>query len=280
MIEIKIIFLIIGTFFMRENPSLIAKKAIVTVDPTQKTVSVDMLDLVAPLAKTAANKTEEFDLLEKGAISWIPELQPFTAKTCTFQEDNGIHGARISFSYAHPEDLQVMGIQFHESKFWVFKDEQTSKVTGTAIEEKNSLGFADTTPFSFQIALPADWENRVREQQAAGLGLWSPRSGMIRGTEWLETDETWTTKTNSKLFFAELKSEFTHDEKEGEVSFLDNDILVTSHNLSDKTASKTRYRYSMDHQQMRLTLIPIHADGKENTEGKTLYFVFVPKTEG
>lgn len=280
MIEIKIIFLIIGTFFMRENPSLIAKKAIITVDPTQKTVSVDMLDLVAPLTKTAVNKTEEYDLLKKGSLSWIPEMQPFTAKTCTFQEDNGMLSARISFSYIHPEDLQVMGIQFHESKYWVFKDEQTSTVTRTVIEEENSLGFADTAPFSFQVALPADWENRIREQQAAGLGLWSPRSGMIRGTEWLETDETWTTKTNSKLFFAELKPEFTHDDIQGEVSFLDNDILLTSHNLSDKIAGRTHYRYIMDHQQMRLTLIPVSAEGKENTEGKTLYFVFAPKTEG
>lgn len=57
--EVKIFFIIIGTFFMREQPTLVAEKAIISIDPQKKEVVITQHNLISTSEEQDVSKTEE-----------------------------------------------------------------------------------------------------------------------------------------------------------------------------------------------------------------------------
>jgi hypothetical protein len=112
---IKIIYIILGTFFMREQPGLIAEKATVTVDPIKKEVVIFQENLISATDIKDVKQTEEYRKLTANELNWVKELEPFQNKTLTFEEKDGKINAKLSFNYADPKDLAGIHIGFDKN---------------------------------------------------------------------------------------------------------------------------------------------------------------------
>ena len=84
--EVKIFFIIIGTFFMREQPSLVAEKAVISVDPIKKQVVIVQKNLISTVEEQSVAKTEEFQKLKNKELHWVNDLNVFKTKKLVFRK--------------------------------------------------------------------------------------------------------------------------------------------------------------------------------------------------
>src|SRR5690606_27935811 len=112
--EVKIFFIIIGTFFMREQPSLVAEKAVISVDPIKKQVVIVQKNLISTVEEQSVPKTEEFQKLKNKELHWVNDLNVFKNKEVSIQENGNSVSLTVSFTYDKPEDLSIINIDYSE----------------------------------------------------------------------------------------------------------------------------------------------------------------------
>ena len=293
--EVKIFFIIIGTFFMREQPSLVAEKAVISVDPIKKQVVIVQKNLISTTEEPSVQKTEEFQKLKNKELNWENELNIFKNKEISIQENGNSVSLTVSFNYDKPEDLSIINIDYNESKFATFIDEKIKGLTGDFQIEEPYLVFKDNKPFSFEVGIYDEWlESETAplrfSQEFIGQPLVMKKSDAIKGKVLTQTANASTYGSKPSyidnglnLFFAEDQDfVLLNEETEIEVSYFDNNTLLIPINETNGTIKGLNkgdnyFVFQMDDMNNNLTLLPSDKNGKILENKKPLYFSTLPK---
>ncbi|WP_313367024.1 hypothetical protein [Sphingobacterium mizutaii] len=293
--EVKIFFIIIGTFFMREQPSLVAEKAVISVDPIKKQVVIVQKNLISTVEEQSVAKTEEFQKLKNKELHWVNDLNVFKNKEVSIQENGNSVSLTVSFTYDKPEDLSIINIDYSESKFSTFIDEKIKGLTGDFQIEEPYLVFKGNTPFSFEVSIYDEWLESDTpplqfNKEFLGQPLVMKKSDAVKGKTLTQTDTASVYGTTPNyidnglnLFFAEDQDfVLVNEETEVEVRYFDNNTLlipITEGYAAVKGLNKgdNYFVFNLDEMNNNLTLFPSDKAGNILKDKKPLYFSTMPE---
>ncbi len=288
--EIKIFFIIIGTFFMREQPGLIAENATVFVDPLKKEVRIEQQNLISTTAVQEIEKTEEFLKLKKHELAWSDELEVFKNKQISFQENNGKISSTITFNYDRPEDLSKINLHYSDSEFSILQEENMEAKSGKSEKKEPYLIFSDSTPFSFSVTVYDEWLDPQKEgvyfnPEYIDQPLVMKKSDALKGRTYHQTSQLAIegikplySSPKLNIFFAEDQDfALLNEEYETEVEYLDNNVvnIKIKDMISDMETLKVGdnyFKYVIDGLKGTLILISTHEQETVDAAPKKFYF--------
>lgn len=295
--EIKIFFIIIGTLFMREQPSLVAEKAIIHVDPIQKTISIEQKNLLSTTEIEDVAKTEEFLKLKNQKLHWVKELESFSNKSYEIKENNGQISIFIHFSYSDPKDLNSLSIGHSDGQYAVFQEEKLEVISGKSSISAPYVLFKDDEAFSYSVSIFDDWLDQDSDQAKFNPAyinqpLVRRKSDVVRGKGLKQVDNLPTlgskpnyTQDGLSIFFSEDQDfALLNQEHEIDVRFMDNDMLMIkiTENFPKSSALSQGEQYfifSADELNNTITLTPSDNEGKIKDAQHVLYFSTMPEEE-
>lgn len=158
MVEIKIIFFALLTFFGIEDGRIAANKTTVTIQPDSKQVEIIQEGLFAFIEKDSdieAVSNQWYELLasHKTNLIWSKELESFTNKTLRLDSINGNVRPSITLNYSSENDLRIMGIWYDEDDkvFSINHIPKEHLETKDGKIEGNYWKFDATKPISFSM---------------------------------------------------------------------------------------------------------------------------------
>lgn len=178
MLEIKIVFFILSTFFQTEEHRIFAEKTVVTISQKDKTVEVVQSQLFA-LVETEEEiqrASEQWKVLTqtpKSQLKWAEALQAFPEKQVQQKSAEAISPEGVApisliltLRYAKEEDLQALGIWFDKAKnqFSINEIPQLRIQSQDGRQEGNYWYFDAAKPVSFTFQ-PLLNENTVQKKQ-------------------------------------------------------------------------------------------------------------------
>ena len=293
--EIKIFFIIIGTLFMREQPSLVAEKAIIHVDPIQKTISIEQKNLLSTTEIEDVTGTEEFLKLKNQKLHWVKELESFSNKSYEIKENNGQISIFIHFSYSDPKDLNSLNISHSNGQYAVFQEEKLEVISGQSSISEPYVLFNDDEAFSFSVRVFEDWLDQDSDQAKFNPAyinqpLVRRKSDIVRGKGLkqvnslppLDSKPDYTQNGLSIFFSEDQDFALLNEEHEVDVRFMDNDMLMIkiSENFPKSPALSQGEQYfifSADELNNTITLTPSDKEGKIKDTPRVLYFSTMPE---
>ncbi|NJC25928.1 hypothetical protein [Neolewinella antarctica] len=119
--QVNVLFFILSTFFGLGNPSVLADKTTVTINPQAQRMEITQEDLFtfSRSAEEAALVLKQWEKIvnwEDNETPWSTELAAFPGKKLTLLSGEGGIRTRITISYTNPEDLEVFGIWYDAGK--------------------------------------------------------------------------------------------------------------------------------------------------------------------
>src|SRR5690606_40722129 len=102
----------------------------ISVDPIKKQVVIGQKNLISTVEEQSVAKTEEFQKLKNKELHWVNDLNVFKNKEVSIQENGNSVSLTVSFTYDKPEDLNIINIDYSESKFSTFIDAKIKGLTG------------------------------------------------------------------------------------------------------------------------------------------------------
>jgi len=290
--EVKIFFIILGTFFMREQPSLVAEKSIVAIDPLKKEVIITQQNLISATDIKDVSQTEEYQILKGNGLNWVKELESFRNKKISIEDKEGKVSAILSFNYDEPKDLEAINISYSKDFFHVFQEENLEVLTGKHQIEEADLLFSSQTPFSFSISIFEEWidpksEKVLFNQELLNQPLVRKKSDDIKGRTYTQVDnfpevdeKPSFTKNGLTLFFAEDQDfALVNDNEEIEVKYLDNNTVLVPipeglQNIQQLKKGDNYFVYKVDEIGNTMTLIPSDKFGKVSSEEEIYFSIF------
>lgn len=290
MIEIKLIFLLIGSFFMLEQPSLFAPKAVVTVDPIKKTVQIDQVGMISTDMESDVLKNPDYLKIKDKEVKWVAETDAFSNKEVSWSVEGNKLSSSIRMNYTDEHDLWAMGIFYEESKFSIITDQNMKALKGKSKQEGDYLHFAVNEPFSFEVNMdPKGMEIfegngadlRLKEN-LRGFPLFGKKSNEIRGQTFQRAEiinEVFETMDAGPSFSVNMvgNKALVNGDVEAEFDFKDNNILRIKlskdiPNFLIWGISGKLYRYSFDSAHRVLTLNQLDDPKGLNKKDMVLYF--------
>lgn len=293
--EVKIFFIIIGTFFMREQPTLVAEKAIISIDPQKKEVVITQHNLISTSEEQDVSKTEELLKLKNKEINWVEELTPFKNKSLQVQENGNSVSLTLSFQYDDPKDLEAINIGYNDSEYSVFLEEKLVAKSGNSQISEPYVLFKENAPFSFEVGIFDEWldPNSTTPKfnpEFIGQPLVMKKSDAIKGKSLSQISEAAKygtppsyVKNGLNLFFAEDQDFLLlNEEVELEVSYLDNNTVLipiedAGINVAGLNKGDNYFVYQVDEMNGNLTLLPSDKSGNILKDKQPLYFSTIPK---
>ena len=279
--EVKIFFIILGTFFMREQPSLVAQKATISVDPLKREILIVQENLLSTTDVKDVVQTEEYQKIKANQINWVEELEGFKNKRVDFEESGETVNARISFNYTDPKELSTINIASHQNSFSVFQDEKLAPLTGEHYVEEPYLVFSSKSPFSFTVGIFDEWLDPDSDaamfiEEFTNQPLVAKKSDVIKGKTFTQTPTVSSSGNKSsnsekgfKIFFAEDQDfALINDELEIEVNYLDNNtvLIPVTQDIGPLKKGDNYFEYVIDKNSDGLALIPLDKSGKKKSE--------------
>jgi len=290
MIEIKLIFLLIGSFFMLEQPSLFAPKAVVTVDPIKKTVQIDQVGMISTDMESDVLKNPDYLKIKDKEVKWVAETDAFRNKEVSWSVEGNKLSSSIRMNYTDEHDLWAMGIFYEESKFSIITDQNMKALKGKSKQEGDYLHFAVNEPFSFEVNMdPKGMEIfegngadlRLKEN-LRGFPLFGKKSNEIREQTFQRAEiinEVFETMDAGPSFSVNRvgNKALVNGDVEAEFDFKDNNILRIKlskdiPNFLIWGISGKLYRYSFDSAHRVLTLNQLDDPKGLNKKDMVLYF--------
>ncbi|WP_099365056.1 hypothetical protein [Sphingobacterium sp. 1.A.4] len=290
MIEIKLIFLLIGSFFMLEQPSLFAPKAVVTVDPIKKTVQIDQVGMISTDMESDVLKNPDYLKIKDKEVKWVAETDAFSNKEVSWSVEGNKLSSSIRMNYTDEHDLWAMGIFYEESKFSIITDQNMKALKGKSKQEGDYLHFAVNEPFSFEVNMdPKGMEIfegngadlRLKEN-LRGFPLFGKKSNEIREQTFQRAEiinEVFETMDAGPSFSVNRvgNKALVNGDVEAEFDFKDNNILRIKlskdiPNFLIWGISGKLYRYSFDSAHRVLTLNQLDDPKGLNKKDMVLYF--------
>lgn len=288
--EIKIFFIIIGTFFMREQPSLVAEKATVHIDPATKTVQIVQNNVISTTDITDVSKTEEFLKLKNKELNWVKALDSLKDKSYELVEEQGSVSIKLRFTYSDPKDLEVLTITHNNGEFAVFNEENLEVIEGNPTDKAPYLMFKDNAVFSFTVSIFKEWlEPGAEKHQFNSAYLNQPlvakKSDDIKGKAFAEIDKAQYNKNvpihldaGSRLFFSEDQNfMLLNSEDEIDVKFLDNNVVLISIKKLETAVpwlkvGENYFVFEVDEFETKMNLSPSNEKGTILKDKAPIYF--------
>ncbi|QBR13717.1 hypothetical protein [Sphingobacterium sp. CZ-2] len=290
MIEIKLIFLLIGSFFMLEQPSLFAPKAVVTVDPIKKTVQIDQIGMISTDMESDVLKNPDYLKIKDKEVKWVAETDAFSNKEVSWSVEGNKLSSSIRMNYTDEHDLWAMGIFYEENKFSIITDQNMKVLKGKSKQEGDHLHFEVNEPFSFEVNMdPKGMEIfegngadlRLKEN-LRGFPLFGKKSNEIREQTFQRAEiinEVFETMDAGPSFSVNRvgNKALVNGDVEAEFDFKDNNILRIKlskdiPNFLIWGISGKLYRYSFDCAHRVLTLNQLDDPKGLNKKDMVLYF--------
>ncbi len=290
MIEIKLIFLLIGSFFMLEQPSLFAPKSVVTVDPIKKTVQIDQIGMIFTDMESDVLKNPDYLKIKNKEVKWVAETDAFSNKEVSWSVEGNKLSSSIRMNYTDEHDLWAMGIFYEESKFSIITDQNMKALKGKSKQEGDYLHFEVNEPFSFEVNMdPKGMEIfegngadlRLKEN-LRGFPLFGKKSNEIREQTFQRAEiinEVFETMDAGPSFSVDMvgNKALVNGDVEAEFDFKDNNILRIKlskdiPNFLIWGISGKLYRYSFDSAHRVLTLNQLDDPKGLNKKDMVLYF--------
>jgi len=290
MIEIKLIFLLIGSFFMLEQPSLFAPKAVVTVDPIKKTVQIDQIGMISTDMESDVLKNPDYLKIKDKEVKWVAETDAFSNKEVSWSVEGNKLSSSIRMNYTDEHDLWAMGIFYEENKFSIITDQNMKALKGKSKQEGDHLHFEVNEPFSFEVNMdPKGMEIfegngadlRLKEN-LRGFPLFGKKSNEIREQTFQRAEiinEVFETMDAGPSFSVNMvgNKALVNGDVEAEFAFKDNNILRIKllkdiPNFLIWGISGKLYRYSFDSAHRVLTLNQLDDPKGLNKKDMVLYF--------
>lgn len=119
--QIKIIFFLLASFFGIEDSKIAADKNTVTVYPKDHKIEIvqEHLFTIIQTEKDTALTLAQWQQLvnwKENKLPWAKELDNFTNKDVTIENNGGTIEPRISFNYTDENDLRALGIWYNKEK--------------------------------------------------------------------------------------------------------------------------------------------------------------------
>ncbi|MEI5983396.1 hypothetical protein VJ786_00640 [Sphingobacterium sp. PU5-4] len=291
MIEIKLIFLLIGSFFMVEQPSLFAPKAVVTVDPIKKTVQIDQFGMISTDMESDVLKNPDYLKIKDKEVKWVAETDAFSNKEVIWKVEGNKLSSSIRMNYTDEHDLWAMGIFYEEDKFSIITDQNMKALKGKLKQEGDYLHFEVNEPFSFEVNMdPKGMEIfegsgadlRLKEN-LRGFPLFGKKSNELREQTFQRAEiknDIFETMDAGPSFSVDMvgNKALVNGDVEAEFDFMDNNELriKLSKNIPNSliwSTSARKFRYSYNSGHRVLTLVPLWYAGEgTNEKEKALYF--------
>ncbi|WP_036156874.1 hypothetical protein [Maribacter forsetii] len=172
--QIKIIFFLIGSFFGIENSRIASDKTIVTIYPEKHKIEIvqENLFTIIQTEKDTALILAQWEQLanwKENKLPWAKELENFTNKNVTIENNEGAIAPRISFNYTDEDDLRALGIWYNKEKNQYsinnIPREHTTSENGKL--EGNYWIFEGNSKFSFAIEAFIDLPNEFKKSKLA-----------------------------------------------------------------------------------------------------------------
>ncbi|WP_299800588.1 hypothetical protein [uncultured Maribacter sp.] len=119
--QIKIIFFLLGSFFGFENSRIASDKTTVTIYPEKHKIDIvqeNIFTIIQTEKDTALTLAQWEQLVnwKENKLPWAKELENFTNKDVTIENNEGTIEPRISFNYTDENDLRALGIWYNKEK--------------------------------------------------------------------------------------------------------------------------------------------------------------------
>ena len=288
MIEIKLLFFILGSFFLLEQPNLFAEKVKVYLDPVKKEVRIEQYGLLSSEIESDIAKTEEYRKIKNNQVNWVKETDSFTNKRVEWHLSDKEPKLVIHFNYSNPADLEAMGIYAKDDEVSVFEYENMKILAGKPTEEENFVTFNNKELIAFELTFPVenfvelkDGKKLIRND-LRGKPLFGRKSDDFRGKLFQVAENKGQFPTaikngNTFLLDEESNKVTFDDDNKGIMDFLDNNqIRVQVGSPNSKTApfheGDQIYSYELDNLQLKLTPI---TKGNQPQKNKEFYYFVV-----
>jgi len=289
MIEIKLLFFILGSFFMLEQPNLFAEKVKVYLDPVKKEVRIEQYGLLSSEVESDIAKTAEYGKIKNNEVNWVKETDSFTNKRVEWHLSDKEPKLVIHFNYTNPADLEAMGIYAKEDEVSVFEFENMKILAGKPTEEENFVTFNNKELIAFELDFPVDnfveiqAGKKVIRKDLLGKALFGRKSDDFRGRlfQVAENNGQYPTpiKNGNTFLLDEESNELTFvDDSKGKMDFMDNNqVRVQVSKSNSKTAPFQEkdqiYTYELDNLLLKLT--PLKKESQPQGEKEVYYFVVI-----
>lgn len=289
MIEIKLLFFILGSFFMLEQPNLFAEKVKVYLDPVKKEVRIEQYGLLSSEIESDIAKTEEYRKIKNNQVNWVKETDSFTNKRVEWHLSDKEPKVVIHFNYTNPADLEAMGIYAKDDEVSVFEYENMKILAGKPTEEENFVTFNNKELIAFELDFPVDnfveiqGGKKVIRKDLLGKALFGRKSDDFRGRlfQVAENNGQYPTpiKNGNTFLLDEESNELTFvDDSKGKMDFMDNNqVRVQVSKPNSKTAPFQEedqiYTYELDNLHLKLT--PITKGNQPQGIKEAYYFVVI-----
>ncbi|SIP91987.1 hypothetical protein [Maribacter ulvicola] len=119
--QIKVIFFLLASFFGIEESKIAADKNTVTIYPKDHKIEIvqEHLFTIIQTEKDTALTLAQWEQLsnwKENKLQWAKELENFTNKNMTIENNEGVIVPRISFNYTDEKDLRALGIWYDQEK--------------------------------------------------------------------------------------------------------------------------------------------------------------------
>ena len=289
MIEIKLLFFILGSFFMLEQPNLFAEKVKVYLDPVKKEVRIEQYGLLSSEVESDIAKTAEYGKIKNNEVNWVKETDSFTNKRVEWHLSDKEPKLVIHFNYTNPADLETMGIYAKEDEVSVFEFENMKILAGKPTEEENFVTFNKKELIAFELDFPVDnfveiqAGKKVIRKDLLGKALFGRKSDDFRGRlfQVAENNGQFPTpiKNGNTFLLDEESNELTFvDDSKGKMDFMDNNqVRVQVSKTNSKTAPFQEkdqiYTFELDNLLLKLT--PLKKESQPQGEKEAYYFVVI-----
>ena len=165
MLEIKIVFFILSTFFQTEEHRIFAEKTSVTISQKDKTVEIMQSQLFALIEteeeiQRASEQWKALTQTKTSQLQWAEALEAFPEKQVqqksakiTSPQGTAPISLILTLRYAKEEDLQALGIWFDKAKneFSINEIPQLRIQSQDGRQEGNYWYFDAAKPVSFTL---------------------------------------------------------------------------------------------------------------------------------
>lgn len=176
MIEIKITFFVLGTFFGIENSTIFSEKTIVNIDPETKTLNIKLENLftIIKSKQDSVNVAKELTKILKDSHQLLVEIKNAPSKRHQFYiSETGTLNTEITVQYSGSEDLEILGVGTDpEGNYSIINIPQWNISTKDGQLDGNYWNFAPDQALTFSLEAFKDIPEQYKESKRSLLPLW------------------------------------------------------------------------------------------------------------
>ncbi|WP_417885836.1 hypothetical protein [Zunongwangia sp.] len=121
MVEIRVLFFLLASFFGIENGQILSEKATVTINPDSKEIEIVQEDLFSIYqsdenSEVVLSEWNKLQFSEKTNTGLRKEMNAFTIESFNLETKKGNIQPHLKLKYSNQDDLKILGIWYNSPK--------------------------------------------------------------------------------------------------------------------------------------------------------------------